>query len=256
MPSPADQHYAHLLSRARNALEKPSAISPSDRAVLVEDLTKAEGCAHADNQNQALDVHVATIAHCEGVNHYAAFTRDALLSEIAAFCREWWHEIPEDRDPVQIDDESLVQIYFDKPPTKPCRLPNSLSKSRQRKPPAFRPKSAAQPQTPPLTNKILHPGSKTSRPPSVNAMTSVDMSATPTHGGPPFPATCSAEPSGSPAIIPAFRFRRSRSASPSSPEPIMSSRPSRPTAMAILSAGCLRSPEGVPQRQDSADRRP
>ncbi|AOH85581.1 hypothetical protein AWL63_18210 [Sphingomonas panacis] len=105
-----------MLSRARDALQNPEGITAPDLVVLLDELGNAADSATAGNSDWPLDIHVASIAHREGVNHHAACTRTALFREIAAYCREWWYELPDDQDPARIDDERVAQIYFEEHP--------------------------------------------------------------------------------------------------------------------------------------------
>jgi hypothetical protein len=40
-------------------------------------------------------------------------TREALMAQVAAFCKEWWSSLNDTRDPNQLTDEEAVSVYFD-----------------------------------------------------------------------------------------------------------------------------------------------
>lgn len=113
-----NRDYAQLLSRARAALETPADLSPTEINYVIKDIALAEDAAAGGHLPWRMQIHVATIAHCEGINHYAACTRAALMAEVAAYCREWWDEISHQGDPAQLEDEQVAQLYFDKHPSE------------------------------------------------------------------------------------------------------------------------------------------
>lgn len=62
-----------------------------------------------------LTVYTAIIDHKHGSNQYAALSEEKLFSQIAAYCREYWHELG-DEGPEQSDDltdRALIEIYFE-----------------------------------------------------------------------------------------------------------------------------------------------
>ena len=104
---------AQLLSRARAALETPDDLDAAARLHLIEDLASAEDVVKSYIIPWPVDIHVAEIDHCHGTNVYVAFTREALMAQVAAFCREWWSSIGDSRDPNELTDEDAASIYFD-----------------------------------------------------------------------------------------------------------------------------------------------
>lgn len=102
------QHHSALLARVRTALAGTPIADPGLRA----DLQQAEQWLDAHPRPLPVDVHVGFIDHKCGGNHYAAFSREDLMAEIAQFCREWWSDIRDKRDPATLDDEQIAEIYF------------------------------------------------------------------------------------------------------------------------------------------------
>lgn len=115
---PTRRDYAQLFSRARAAFETPADLGAVEREALIEDLAIAEDHVAGTVLPWPIDVHVATIEHREGVNHYVASSRAALMAEIAEFCCEWWPEIRDDRDPASLDDETASTTYFERHETE------------------------------------------------------------------------------------------------------------------------------------------
>lgn len=105
--------YAQLLARARAAIETPGDLDDAARSVLTEDIGAFEDCLTAGKLPWPLDVHVGSIEHRNGTNQYAALTREALLAEIGKYCREWWADIEDQRDPAQLEDEAVADRYFE-----------------------------------------------------------------------------------------------------------------------------------------------
>jgi len=61
-----------------------------------------------------MKVYVGCIDHRYGRNWYVAATEKELLALVAAFCREWWHEIAAaDRPAMPESDQAVVKQYFD-----------------------------------------------------------------------------------------------------------------------------------------------
>lgn len=104
---------AALLARARAALENPADLDNMDLRVLVDDLKSAEVHHVLHGVPWPVDVHVGHIEHRHGNNHYAMLSREALASEIAEYCREWWNEINDPRDPETLPDEGVISDYFE-----------------------------------------------------------------------------------------------------------------------------------------------
>lgn len=61
----------------------------------------------------ATDLHAAAILHRHGANIHAAIDEATLDAELAAWCRTWWQEIRDDRDPLSLDDEEVIRAYFE-----------------------------------------------------------------------------------------------------------------------------------------------
>ena len=108
--------FAQLLARARAAIETPRDLDEAARDALIEDIAAFEESLAAERLPWPIEVFVGTIDHPHGVNHYAALTREHLIAEIAEYCREWWDEIGDKRDPAELDDETVADRYFDDHP--------------------------------------------------------------------------------------------------------------------------------------------
>lgn len=104
------QQLSAILARVRTALGTAQITDPG----LLSDLQQAEQRLDAHPMPLPVDVHVGFIDHKCGGNHYAAFSREDLMAEIAQFCREWWSEIRDKRDPATLDDEKVAEIYFER----------------------------------------------------------------------------------------------------------------------------------------------
>lgn len=102
--------FARLLARARAAIVATDAADPE----LCDELGQAERLVESHVVPWAADIHVAFIDHRSGGNLYAAFTREALMDEVSEFCREWWPEIRDRRDPATLSDEDVSAVYFDR----------------------------------------------------------------------------------------------------------------------------------------------
>lgn len=113
MSEPNSREHAQLLARARAALEIPVHFEGRAIAQIIEDLRSAEDRLERHIVPWSIDVHVAEIDHRHGTNIYVALTREALMLQVAAFCRECWSEIEDDRDPWLLPDEEVAAIYFD-----------------------------------------------------------------------------------------------------------------------------------------------
>ena len=101
--------FARLLARARTAIADAN---PAGH-ILCDELAQAERLVENHVVPWSADIHVAFIDHRHGGDLYAAFTREALMAEVASFCREWWSEIRDTRDPATLPDEDAGSIYFD-----------------------------------------------------------------------------------------------------------------------------------------------
>lgn len=104
---------ARLLARAHRAIEAPAKLMDHDRAALLGALASAETRVAGSPMPWPLEIHIGSIDHRHGLNHYVALTRGGLMAEIAAYCRECWSEIDDARDPATLDDESVASVYFD-----------------------------------------------------------------------------------------------------------------------------------------------
>ncbi|HET6525043.1 hypothetical protein [Sphingopyxis sp.] len=110
--------FAQLLARARAAIETPADLDDAARTAVIEDIA-----AFGDNLAQnaipwGFDIHIGSIDHKHGTNHYAALTQEALMAEVAEYCRIWWSEIDDERDPATLDDEMIATTYFEDHPTE------------------------------------------------------------------------------------------------------------------------------------------
>ncbi|MBA4090261.1 MAG: hypothetical protein C0494_06680 [Sphingobium sp.] len=103
--------FARLLARARVAITD-NGTAPAD-GTLCDDLARAEQLVENHAVPWSADIHAAFIDHRHGGDLYAAFTREALMAEVAEFCREWWSEIRDKRDPSTLSDEEVASVYFD-----------------------------------------------------------------------------------------------------------------------------------------------
>lgn len=110
--------FAQLLARARAAIETPGDLDNAARQAVIEDIAAFEDCLTVEQLPWPIEVHVGSIDHRHGVNHYVALTREHLMAEVAGYCREWWAEIGDKRDPVQLDDEAVADRYFDDHPSE------------------------------------------------------------------------------------------------------------------------------------------
>ncbi|MGN7931783.1 hypothetical protein [Sphingopyxis sp. 22461] len=110
--------FAQLLARARAAFETATDLDDAAREALIEDISAFEDCLVEERLPWPIEVYIGTIDHRHGVNHYVALTRGHLIAEIADYCREWWAEIDDRRDPAQLDDETVADRYFDDHPSE------------------------------------------------------------------------------------------------------------------------------------------
>ncbi len=57
---------------------------------------------------------VAAVDHRHGTNLYAAASQDDLDAQLAAFCRQYWHELGDDAEAVDgKSDDEAIRYYFD-----------------------------------------------------------------------------------------------------------------------------------------------
>lgn len=118
MPDNNMRAYAQLLARARAAIETPGDLDDAARSALTEDIGAFEDCLTAGKLPWPIDIHVGSIEHRNGTNQYAALTREALMAEIAEYCREWWADIEDQRDPEKLGDETVAESYFEGHPSE------------------------------------------------------------------------------------------------------------------------------------------
>lgn len=109
---------AQLLVRARAAIETPADLDDAARAAVIEDIAAFEDCLAQDAIPWGFNIHIGSIDHKHGTNHYAALTREALMAEVAEYCREWWSDIDDRRDPATLDDETIADTYFEDHPSE------------------------------------------------------------------------------------------------------------------------------------------
>ncbi|QOT72305.1 hypothetical protein H5V43_03940 [Sphingobium fuliginis] len=113
MTDTSKRDLARLLTRARRAIEDPARLVEHDRAALLGALASAETHVAGSPMPWSLEIHIASVEHRHGLNHYVALTSAELMSEVAAYCRECWTEISDARDPATLDDETVASSYFD-----------------------------------------------------------------------------------------------------------------------------------------------
>jgi hypothetical protein len=113
MTDTSKRDLARLLARARRAIENPAGLVERDRAALLGALASAETQVAGSPIPWSLEIHIASIEHRHGLNHYVALTRAGLMAEVADYCRECWSEIGDARDPATLDDEAVAGVYFD-----------------------------------------------------------------------------------------------------------------------------------------------
>ncbi|MFB9062225.1 MULTISPECIES: DUF5983 family protein [Sphingobium] len=86
------------------------------RMALIQDLTEASQNLGALGDRWPIEIHVGTIEHSEGVNGYVGASRSELMEKIGEFCREWWDQINDNRDPATLGDEEVASVYSEKHP--------------------------------------------------------------------------------------------------------------------------------------------
>ncbi|AMK23239.1 MULTISPECIES: DUF5983 family protein [Sphingomonadaceae] len=114
MSANARRDFAQLLAGARMALQNPDRRSEETRLRLVDQLAKAEGLIETHMVPWEIAVHVARIDHRHGSEFFAALTRQALMAQFGSYCRIWWSEIDDKRDPADLDDDAVASTYFDR----------------------------------------------------------------------------------------------------------------------------------------------
>lgn len=113
--------FAQLLARARAAIETPADLDDAARTAVIEDIAAFEDCLARGAIPWGVDIHIGSIDHKHGTNHYAAMSREALMAEVAEYCREWWSDIDDRRDPATLNDDEIANIYFDDHPSEYLR---------------------------------------------------------------------------------------------------------------------------------------
>lgn len=116
-PPTRSAHLA-LLARARKAIDTPGELDDDVRSAIIADIDTATTRLSTWPLPWPLMVHVGSIEHREGINHYIAVTSRALMRQIADYCREFWFEIDDLRDPSHLDDETVVTEYFRQHPNE------------------------------------------------------------------------------------------------------------------------------------------
>lgn len=107
-----------LLARVRAALEMPGNLDAAARADLIEAIRASESGLRVCALPWPVDVHLGIIEHRHGVNFYAGLNRDALVSEMSAYAREWWKEVGDRRDPHTLPDDEVIAVYFEDHPSE------------------------------------------------------------------------------------------------------------------------------------------
>lgn len=113
MSTTSPRDLARLLGRACAALQLAPSQDPTQMA-LIQDLAQSAQNLGGLGGRWPIEIHVGTIEHSDGVNGYVAASRSELMEKIGKFCREWWNEIDDDRDPATLCDEDVASIYSDK----------------------------------------------------------------------------------------------------------------------------------------------
>ena len=114
-----DGHLA-LLARARAALVAPDTFDPPARYALINAIRASEYAIAACPLPWPIEVHTAVIEHRHGMNIYVAADEMLLDAEIGAYCREYWSEIDDARDPNALSDAKVTSSYFECHPSESC----------------------------------------------------------------------------------------------------------------------------------------
>ncbi len=114
-----EDHIA-LLVRARSAIEYPDDLANHARNQLISEIRGAEDRIERSPLPWPVHLHAAAIEHRYGTNIHAAIDEATLDAEIAAWCREWWKETGDERDPATLDNETVIALYFDGHPSDGC----------------------------------------------------------------------------------------------------------------------------------------
>jgi hypothetical protein len=105
--------HADLLARAREALSADERRDPNVHDRLLAELAHAERAFAVSPLLWPVTLCVGIVEHRHGINLHVAHDRLALDRDLASFCREWWPEISDPRDPAMIDDQTVIERYFD-----------------------------------------------------------------------------------------------------------------------------------------------
>ncbi|CAM5396674.1 hypothetical protein ACFSUK_18535 [Sphingobium scionense] len=114
------QDHLALLARARSAIEYPDDLANHARTQLIAEIRGAEDRIERSPLPWPVHLHAAAIEHRYGTNIHAAIDAATLDAEIAAWCRDWWKETGDERDPATLDDETVIAVYFDGHPSDGC----------------------------------------------------------------------------------------------------------------------------------------
>jgi hypothetical protein len=114
-----EDHLA-LLVRARSAIQYPDDLAHRARSELIAEIRGGEDHIERSPLPWPVQLHAAAIEHRYGTNIHAAIDEATLDAEIAAWCREWWKETGDDRNPATLDDETVIAVYFDGHPSDGC----------------------------------------------------------------------------------------------------------------------------------------
>lgn len=114
-----DGHLA-LLAQARAALIAPDTLDPPARYAVINAISVSEDAIAACPLPWPIEVHTAVIEHRHGMNIHVAANEMALIAEIAAYCREYWSEIDDARDPDTLSDTEAISSYFECHPSESC----------------------------------------------------------------------------------------------------------------------------------------
>ncbi|SER15297.1 hypothetical protein SAMN05518866_105215 [Sphingobium sp. YR768] len=112
--------YLALLAGARTALEAPDTLDTAARAALINAISVSENAIVASILPWPIEVQAAVIEHRHGMNIHVAVDAMALDVEIAAYCREWWSEIDDARNPNDLSVAEVISSYFECHPSESC----------------------------------------------------------------------------------------------------------------------------------------
>lgn len=112
MSANARREFAQLLAGARSALECPDGPDHETRLRLISHLERAESLLDMHVVPWEIAVHIGQIDHRHGAELFAALDRDVLMAQVGAYCRLWWSEIEDKRDPAALDNDMVASIYF------------------------------------------------------------------------------------------------------------------------------------------------